>query len=99
MGIVNGLLYNITCDPLLVDQSLYPSFASNLPYAKFEQNYGIIYHALAYDVNQWFIDNDIQYELKWDNLSEYRQELKIGFPNQESAMLFMLRWKGNMSSV
>jgi hypothetical protein len=49
---------------------------------------------LQKSLHQWFIDNDIEYQLRqyYPYYGQYKL-VEIGFPDVESAILFVLQWK------
>jgi hypothetical protein len=51
-----------------------------------------IYWYLKDYLHEWFQENKIDYEL----YAEFDSQVWIEFPDQETATLFMLRWKGNI---
>jgi hypothetical protein len=78
---------------VLVRKSPNPVIRCNQPCARFEHGHSMtLYYLMVNKVDEWFIDNDIQYELKWHDIGD-DHVLKIGM-SEEVVTLFLLTWAG-----
>ena len=74
---------------------------TTIPYGQPQFCYsGLHYSVLKAEIHQWFLDNNILYNLEYKDLGkavgEYLERYSVVFENKDDAMLFKLTWGGSI---